>query len=491
MNKNGVAMRFCLSIPLLVWLAGLGLSLDVWAGSANLFSRRDPLIEKFVADISAERMQETVETLVGFNSRNSASAMDHPTQGVGAAARWIRAQFEEYSRAGGGRLKVDFDEFDQAVTRLKNQKLHFINVVATLPGRHPDRRIVVGGHYDSLVLARAPARPPSDAPPTRVDPNSFQPGANDDASGTAAVLELARVMSAYEFEATIIFIAFAGEELGLIGSRHWAKQAKQKGWIIEAMIANDIIGNIEGGNGLIDNGSMRVFSEGVPTAETAKEKEVRQAVGGEVDSPSRQWARYVKEKAEAYVPTMHIRLIFRRDRYRRGGDHIPFNEEGYAAVRFTEANENYTRQHERVREENGVRYGDVPEKVSFPYAAQVTRVNAAALASLALAPAPPADVAIWGAGQYDTTLRWTASSDDRIAGYNILLRDTEAPLWQRKIFLPKAALSVENGTITHRLKNITIDNYFFAVQAVDGKGNESLPIFPSPGDLRLLAPPSE
>lgn len=474
----------CKFVPYLIaLLMGHFVISGAGATSANLTARKDPQIEKIVAEISPERIEKTVRTLVRFNSRHVASAQDHPTQGIGAAARWLRAQFEEYSRASGGRLKVAFDEFDEPVQRLKNRPLHFINVVATLPGKHPERTLVVSGHYDSLVLGRYTGQTNIEPLFTQIDPNSFQPGANDDASGTAAVLELARVLSPHTFDATIVFIAFTGEEMGLIGSRHWAKTSKDKGLNIEAMIANDIIGNIEGGSGAIDNRSMRVFSEGVPAAETALEKTVRQAMGGEVDSPSRQLARYIKEKAEAYIPDMTVRMIYRRDRVRRGGDHTPFNEVGYAAVRFTEANEHYARQHQRVRDENGLHYGDLPDKVSFPYTAQVTRVNAVVLTSLALAPPSPSNVQVIGAGRYDTTLRWSVDgSDARVAGYNILVRETDAPLWQRKIFIPKTELTVKDGTATAELKDIIIDNYFFAVQAVGPAGHESLPIFPKPGD---------
>jgi len=474
-------MRRIFLVFLLLFTGGMGL----WTAAApffNLTVRRDPQVEKIVAAVSAESIRQSVKALVGFHSRHSASAQDHPTRGTGAAARWIRSRFEEYGRAAGGRLKVEFDAFDQTMPRMNDRTLRFVNVVARLPGRRPERMLVVAGHYDSLAFG--------------VEPDDFQPGANDDASGTAAVLELARVMSPHEFDATLVFIAFAGEEVGLVGSRHWARQARDKGWRIEAMITNDIIGNIEGGNGVIDNNSLRVFSEGPPAGpspatsegppagEDADPPPARRTAASEVDSPSRQLARYIKEKGEAYLPNFTVRLIYRRDRFGRGGDHVPFNEAGYAAVRLTEANEDYRRQHQRVREEQGIRYGDLPDKVSYPYAAQVTRVNAAALASLALAPAPPEPVSISGGGRYDTTLRWPVPDDPRVAGYNVLLRETDAPVWQRKLFYPKASLDVQDGTATVVLKNVVIDNYFFAVQAVDGRGNESLPVFPRPAPRR-------
>lgn len=460
---------------------GLVLLAAATAGSpasvaANLTVRRNPLIEKIVGEISPAPIQQTVEALVGFHTRHSASAQDDPARGIGAAARWLHARFDQYSAASNGRLKVELDEFDQATARENNSVIHYINVVATLPGRQPDRMLVVGAHYDSWNSGRP-------------DPSSFLPGANDDASGTAAVLELARVFSQYEFDATLVFIAFAGEEQGLVGSQHWVELARAKGWNVEAMITNDIIGNIEGGNGVVDNGSVRVFSEGIAATETAAQVLARRASGSEVDSSSRQWARYVQERGEAYVPNMKVRMIYRRDRFGRGGDHTPFHEAGFAAVRFTEATENYTRQHQRVRVENGVQYGDLPEKVSYPYVAQVTRVNAAALASLALAPAPLRNVTISGAHGYDTTLRWNEPAGDAsVAGYNVLVRDTDSPVWQQKRYYPKESLTVIEGRVSVVLKNVVIDNYFFAVQAVDAEGNESLPVFPHPATRRTPAP---
>jgi hypothetical protein len=299
------------------------------------------------------------------------------------------------------------------------------------------------------------------------------PGANDDASGTAAVLEMARVMARYEFDATIIFMAVAGEEQGLVGSTYFAEQAREKNLDIEAMFTNDIVGNTLGGNGVRDRATVRVFSEGVPTSETAEEAGVRRGTGGENDSASRQLARFVKETGEHYVPGMRVMMVYRRDRYLRGGDHIPFLERGYAAVRFTEPNEEYKHQHQNVRVEGGVQYGDLPEFVDYGYVAQVARVNAANLAALALAPARPKNVGILTTRlTNDTDLKWDANAEADLAGYEIVWRDTTSPVWTN---------SRAVGRLTsYTMKGMSKDNYFFGVRAVDRQGNRSPVSFPKP-----------
>jgi hypothetical protein len=331
-----------------------------------------------------------------------------------------------------------------------------------LKGSQPqaaDRIYVVSGHYDSMCSS------PTDA-------KCDAPGANDDASGTAAVLEMARVMAKFEFDATIVFMAVAGEEQGLLGSTHFAEEAKEKKWNVEAMFTNDIIGNSLGGNGIRDRNTVRVFSEGVPSNETAAEATTRRSVGGENDSPSRQLARFIKETSEAFVPQMTVMMVYRRDRYGRGGDHIPFLERGYPAVRFTEVNEDFRHQHQNVRTENGVQYGDLPEFVDFNYVANVARVNAASLAMLAYAPARPKGVTIISRLSDDTELRWDANTEPDLAGYEIVWRDTTSPVWTNSKAVGKVT--------TFTLKGMSKDNFFFGVRAVDNEGNRSPVTYPKP-----------
>lgn len=435
------------------------------AQQAQLSSKPNPQIEKIASEISAASIEASIRKLVGFGTRHTLSDQESETRGIGAARRWIKAEFDKYSQASGGRLQVTEDEFIQPPTQRVPQPVKLVNVIATLPGTQPaarERVYVVSGHYDSCVCSQSMTDATSDAP-----------GASDDASGTAAVMEMARVMSKYQFDATIVFMTVPGEEQGLLGATHWAEEAKKKNLNIAAMFTNDIIGNTWGGNGIRDNRRVRLFSEGVPSSETAAEARTRQSVGGENDSDSRQLARYIKEVGERYVSNFDITLVFRRDRYGRGGDHIPFVQRGWAAVRFTEPNEAFTRQHQRVREENGIRYGDVIEMVDFDYIVQVARVNATALASLALAPAAPLGVRFKsGRQEYDTFITWEKSREPDVVGYQIVWRETYQPFWQRSIFVGDVA--------EYALKRLSKDDYFFAVQAVDRDGNVSVPSFPRP-----------
>jgi hypothetical protein len=433
------------------------------AQQAQIPSKPNPQIEKLVSEISASNIEAITRKLAGFGTRHTLSDQEHPTRGIGAARRWIREELDRYSRESGGRLQVAEDEFIQPPGGRVPQAAKLVNVVATLPGLQPeskDRFLVVSGHYDSICS------PGSDA-------TCDAPGANDDASGTAVVMEMARVMSKYQFDATLIFMAVPGEEQGLLGATHWAEEAKKKNLNLAAMFTNDIVGNTLGGNGVRDNARVRVFSEGVPSTETEAEARARQSVGGENDGVSRQLARYIKEVGERYVNNFEVTLVFRRDRYGRGGDHNAFLQRGYPAVRFTEPNEDFTRQHQRVREENGIKYGDVIEMVDFAYIAQVARVNAAAMASLALAPAAPAGVGFKSARQeYNTVLTWKPNAEPDLAGYRIVWRETYQPFWQR---------SVDAGNVTeYVMKGLSKDDYFFAVQAVDKDGNASAPSFPKP-----------
>jgi len=437
------------------------------ASTRSLMSNapRNPAIARIVSEINAGNIERTVRKLVSFGTRNTLSAQDNPTRGIGAARDWLYAEFLEISQASSGRMKVEKQSFEQAPGKYPRiaRPTVVTNVVATLRGTQPaseNRLYVVSGHYDSMCTS------PTDA-------ECDAPGANDDASGTAAVLEMARVMAKYQFDATIIFMAVAGEEQGLVGAGYFAEQAKQKEWNIEAMFTNDIIGNTLGGNGVRDRRTLRVFSEGVPSSETSDEAGVRRGVGGENDSASRQLARFIKETGARYVPAMNVMIVYRRDRYLRGGDHIPFLERGYAAVRFTEPNEEYKHQHQNVRIENGVKYGDLPEFVDFAYIAQVARVNSANLAALALAPARPKSVGIVTTRlTNDTDLKWDANTEPDLAGYEIVWRETTSPVWTN---------SRAVGRITsYTMPGMSKDNYFFGVRAIDRQGNRSPVSFPRP-----------
>jgi peptidase M28-like protein/fibronectin type III domain protein len=451
-------------LPLSVALL-LVICLPGGAQQVQISSKPNPQIEKILGEISAANIEAIMRKLVGFGTRHTLSSQDDPARGIGAAWRWIKEEMDRYSRESGGKLIVTTDEFIQQPTQRVSQATKVVNVVATLPGSQPeskDRVYVVSGHYDSCVCSQGMTDATSDAP-----------GASDDASGTAVVMEMARVMSKYQFDATLVFLAVAGEEQGLLGAAHWAEEAKAKNLNVAAMFTNDIVGNTAGGNGVKDNARIRVFSEGVPTTETEAEARIRQLNGGENDGPSRQLARYIKEAAERYLNNFEVTLVFRRDRYGRGGDHNAFLQRGYPAVRFTEPNEDFTRQHQRVREEDGVKYGDVIEMVDFPYIAQVARVNAAAMASMALAPASPSDVSFKSSRQeYNTTLTWKPNAEPDVSGYRVVWRETYQPFWQRGVDVGSVAEYV--------MKGLSKDDYFFAVQAIDKDGNASAPSFPKP-----------
>ena len=424
-------------------------------------SKLNPQIEKIVSEISPTNIEATIRKLVSFGTRHTYSDPDNPTRGIGAARRWIKSEFDRYSKESGGRLQVTEDEFIQPAGGRSPKEAKLVNIVGTLPGTQPeskDRLYVVSGHYDSIC-----------SPGSDIECDA--PGASDDASGTAAVMEMARVMSKYQFDATIIFMTVPGEEQGLLGAQHWAKEAKAKNLNVAAMFTNDIIGNTLGGNGVRDTRRVRVFSEGIPTTETEAEARARQSNGGESDGPSRQLARYIKEVGEKYVNNFEVTLIFRKDRYGRGGDHNAFLQQGFAAVRFTEPNEDFTRQHQKIREQNGIKYGDVVEMVDFAYIAQVARINASALASMALAPAPPTNVAFkTGRQEYDTVIGWKANTEPDLAGYQIVWRQTYQPFWERSVFVGNVSEYV--------MSKLSKDDYFFAVQAVDRDGNVSVPTFP-------------
>lgn len=441
---------------------------------ASRAGRRDPEIARMITEIDPRNIERAIRKLVSFGTRNTLSEQDNPARGIGAARDWLRDEFQRIADGTQGRMTVELQSFVQEPGRFPRiaKPTRVTNVVATLRGSQPEsvnRVYVVSGHYDSMCSS------PTDAA-------CDAPGANDDASGTAAVLEVARVMSRKNFDATIIFMAVAGEEQGLVGATRFAEQAEKNRLDIEAMFTNDIVGNTLGGNGVRDRRTLRVFSEGVPSSETEAEARTRRSVGGENDSASRQLARFVREIAETYTPRFRVQMIYRRDRYLRGGDHIPFLERGYPAVRFTEPNEDYTHQHQNVRTENGTRYGDLPEFVDFNYVADVARVNAAALAALARAPARPRSVAINTRRlTNDTDLQWAANTEPDLAGYEIVWRDTTSPVWTHSRFVGRAT--------SYTMKGMSKDNYFFGVRAVDASGNRSPASYPRP-DTAVARPPT-
>ncbi|HEX8181368.1 MAG TPA: M28 family metallopeptidase [Pyrinomonadaceae bacterium] len=428
---------------------------------------RDADIARMIAEIDPRNVERTIRTLVSFGTRNTLSAQDDPRRGIGAARDWLYNELQKIAQTAGGRMTVEKQSYTQEAQPPPRGRVPtatvVTNVVATLRGTQAEsaaRTYVVSGHYDSMCSS------PTDA-------QCDAPGANDDASGVAAVLEMARVMARREFDATVVFMAVAGEEQSLLGSTHFAEVAKQQNMNIEGMFTNDIVGNSHGGNGVHDPTTVRVFSEGVPSSETAQEATTRRSVGGENDSPARQLARFIKEVDELYLPNFHVLQVYRRDRYGRGGDHIPFLERGYAAVRFCEMNEDFNHQHQNVRVENGTQYGDLPEFVDFAYAANVARVNAASLAALARAPARPKNVAINTRRlSVDTDLQWDANTEPDIAGYEIVWRDTTAAVWTN-------ALWVGNVT-SYTAKGRSKDNFFFGVRAVDRAGHRSPVSYPKP-----------
>jgi hypothetical protein len=439
------------------------------AGAADAPVGADADIEALVRTVSAERLEGYVRTLAGFGTRHSLSSADDPRRGIGAARRWIRATLEKCALDSGGRLKVEMDEFVQAPTPRTPTATPMTNVVATLEGDDPQARgrtLVVSGHYDSMCG-------------NVMNAECDAPGANDDASGTAVVIELACTMSKRRFPATLTFLAVAGEEQGLLGSAHWAQGARARGVNVEAMITNDIVGNAHDETGRRDATTVRLFAEGVPAGkDVSEELQRRVATGGENDSPARELARSMIDAGKRYVPEMTVKLVYRRDRYLRGGDHIPFLTQGYAAVRFTEAHEDFRHQHQDVRVVDGVQFGDLPQFVDYAYLASVARINAAALASLARAPAAPSGVRIETLQlENRTTLSWLANAEPGLAGYEIVWRDTTAATWEGAQFV---------GNVTRASVPLAKDDYVFSVRAVGAGGHRSLATYPLP--LRAPAP---
>lgn len=415
------------------------------------------LLHQLAAEVRPERMRADIEALVGFGTRHTMSETTSDTRGIGAARRWAQREFEAISRDCGGCLTVVTPSDTVTATRVPTPT-EVVNIVAIQRGTgDPNRVIIISGHIDSRVT----------------DVMNFTadaPGANDDASGVAAVLEAARVLSKHSFDATLVFAALSGEEQGLLGGKILADYAQAQGWRVEANLNNDIVGNSEGQSGVRDTTRVRVFSEGTKTVETEAQEERRRYNGGEVDSSSRNLARFVDGLADRYLANFDVDLIYRTDRYGRGGDQVEMLRHGFPAVRISEGAENYDRQHQDLRTENGVAYGDTIDGVDFDYLGQVARLNIVAMGALANAPASPLGVTIEGAVKPDTTVKWRAVPG--AAGYRVWWRSTTAPQWTHSRWAGSATELV--------LPGIVIDDYFFGVSAVSEDGYESPVVFPGP-----------
>jgi hypothetical protein len=420
----------------------------------------DPRIHDIVEAVSADRLEADIRALADFGTRHTLSDTTSDTRGIGAARRWLKDQYEQIAADCGGCLEVVEQRFTVGGEGRIPNEVTIVNVLAIQRGTtHPNRYVIMSGDIDSRA---------SDVMDAEID----APGANDNASGLAGTIEAARVLSQYEFDSSIIYVGLSGEEQGLFGGQHMAEVAREDGWDIAAVLNNDMIGNIEGGDGVIDNTIFRVFAQPFPV--TASEQEIRRMrfFGGEVDGPSRQIARYVARITDLYARNLDAMMIYRLDRFGRGGHHRPFNDEGFAAVRIMEAHEDYTEQHQDIRMEDGIDYGDVIEEVNFDYARKLTGVNAATMAAMAWAPPAPQNVQIGGAVRPSTTLAWDAVDHPNLAGYKLYWRTTTAPQWTDHTF-------VGPDVTQHTLENVIIDNYLFGVAAVSEDGNESPVVFPS------------
>jgi Zn-dependent M28 family amino/carboxypeptidase len=422
----------------------------------------DPEIKKMVSEVSASNMENTVRKLVSFGTRHTLSDTKSNTRGIGAAQRWVKSEFDKYAKESNGRLSAEIDYFTvKADGKRIATDSQLGNVMATLKGTDPtdNRVLIISGHLDSRA---------SDVMNTTID----APGANDDGSGVAAVMEISRIMSKREFPFTIIFVAVVGEEQGLYGAKHLADKAKAENWNVVAMLNNDMIGNsLSNGTGLRDNLNVRVFSETIPYLETESEAKVRKSTNRENDSPSRQLARYIKTTTSQYVDQLNINLVYRNDRFLRGGDHTPFSQNGFTAIRFCEMNENYDHQHQDIRLEKGTQFGDLPEFMDFEYMRKVTCANLATLSNLGWSPKAPNNVGVKITELTNfSDLVWTAPEGKKIYGYNVLIRETSSSHWEKTFFVKDTVTSIPYSK----------DNYFFAIQSVDELGHTSLPIFPVP-----------
>ena len=464
MNKQ----QQTLVLTALLAVVSTSVSTAALAQSESIASIKPADFEKMLGEVSAKRLEARIRKLAAFGTRSTLSETESETRGIGAARRWIKRELDDCSKATGGRLEVAFDNHIAPVSPRIAKPTELVNVVATLYGSQPEskgRIYVVSGHYDSM-------------PTLPTDGVTDAPGANDDASGTAASMELACVMSKYQFDATLIFMAVAGEEQGLVGARLYANAAKAKGMNIAGMMTNDIIGNTKGADGTVVRDRVRLFAEGVPPVKDLPDDVITMLrSGGENDLAPRQLARLVKSAADKWIKDIKLEVIYRRDRYLRGGDHSPFLDAGYAGLRMTEYLENWQHQHQNPRIENGKQFGDLPDYVDYYYVAKVTRVNAAALATMALAPASPAEVQMETFQlENNTTIRWKANTEPDLAGYKIVWRETTAPFWQH---------SKDVGKVTRAtVEAVSKDNYIFGVVAYDKDGFESPATYPLPLRLR-------
>jgi Zn-dependent M28 family amino/carboxypeptidase len=448
-------MKHLLGIPFILFCLYL---------NAQIAIHRDTQIEKMVSEISKDSLQSFIKKLVSFGTRNTLSIQADSKRGIGAARNWVLSRFNEFAKesAAGGRLTAFIDTVTlTADGRRVNRSIILGNVVAALKGNDPadDRIFIISGHLDNMRS-------------NVMDSVSDAPGANDDASGVAAVMECARVMSKHSFPATIIFVAVSGEEQGLLGANHMAEKAKIEKWNIEAVLNNDIMGsNNNNETNIINNTKIRVFSEAFSVNDTGRAMQTIRNLGLENDGKARQLARYVKEIGERYVDNLEIVMVYRNDRFLRGGDHTPYVQRGYAAVRITEMNENYYHQHQDVRMENGIQYGDLPEFMDFEYLRKNTAMNLCNLANLAKSPSMPREVRVETRRLTNfTNLAWKAPKVGKVKGYYVLMRETTSPVWQKKIFTPDIKIDLPYSK----------DNYFFAVQSISMDGNEGLPVIPTP-----------
>lgn len=438
----------------------------LFCGSISLAQttvNRDPIIAKMVAEVSADSLESYVRSMVGFGTRNTLSTQESSTRGIGAARQWVLKRFVEFGKASNGRMNAYIDTVTlQPDGRRVDKPILLGNVMGILKGTDPNdqRLFIISAHLDNMRSSV-------------MDREGDAPGANDDASGVAAVMECARIMSSRSFPATIIFIAFSGEEQGLLGANFLAAKAKKDDWKIEAMLNNDIMGsNNSNETNVINNTQVRIFSEAFSVADTGRRFQQIRSLGLENDGKARQLARYIKEVGERYVDQLEVKMIYRNDRFLRGGDHTPFVAQGYAAVRITEMNENYYHQHQDVRKENTIQYGDLPEFMDFEYLRKNTAMNLSCLANLAKAPAQPQDVSILTRRLTNySNIRWKTPATGKVKGYYVLIRETSSPVWEKKIFTASTELDLPYSK----------DNYFFGVQSVNEEGNESLPVIPMPG----------
>lgn len=427
--------------------------------SCTLISQTNARIYDIIQDVSAARIEADITTLAGFGTRHTLSDTVSDTRGIGAARRWIKSSFDKISKNCDNCLDVFYQK--NFVKKGDNDRIvkdvWINNVVAIQKGtKYPNRYIIMSGDIDSRVT----------------DANNFtddSPGANDNASGMAGTIEAARVLSKYSFESSIVYVGLSGEEQGLYGGKGLAEYAQKNNWEIIGVLNNDMIGNIKGVNGVVSNRDFRIFSEPVPPTETERERRARRFYGGEVDGISRQLARYIHKTTKTYMPEMTPMMVYRLDRFGRGGHHKPFNDIGFPGVRIMESHENYTQQHQDIRTENGIEYGDKLKFVNFDYAAKLTAVNAINLASLAWAPPAPKNVAIGGIVEPSAKLKW--NTVEGAVGYKIYWRDTTSPTWDHSRFVGDVSEYTLNG--------IVIDNYFFGVAAVDENGFESVVVFPN------------